>query len=105
MDIQCYILYVCLKWDIKENSMNSDLYSLFESKSVFFLDGDGTLYVDDHCLPGSVEFLNLLKKHQKKCYCFKFKSILSPLLFEELSERGHLDYQRILLEILSGFIA
>ena len=89
MDIQCYILYVCLKWDIKENSMNSDLYSLFESKSVFFLDGDGTLYVDDHCLPGSVEFLNLLKKHQKTFFICTNNSSKSPIAyFEKFRKMG-----------------
>lgn len=61
--------------------MSSELYTLFKSKSVFFLDGDGTLYLDDMCLPGSIEFLTLLKKHHKTFFICTNNSSKSPATY------------------------
>ena len=52
-----------------------------------------------------VYVLMMLKKHLTKCYCIKFKSILSQLHFVELSEWVRLDYLHIPLEMLNGSTA
>jgi hypothetical protein len=45
--------------------------------------------IDDNWLSNHVSLcFEDAKKHQKKCCCFKFKSISSLLRFVELSERG-----------------
>lgn len=38
------------------------------SKKAFFFDGDGTLYVDGHLLPGAVETLVALRKEKKQVF-------------------------------------
>jgi HAD superfamily hydrolase (TIGR01450 family) len=58
--------------------MNFQLSTLFQTKKVFFLDGDGNLYLGNRLLPGSASFIDLLNEHHKRFYICTNNSSKSP---------------------------
>jgi len=63
--------------------MTHQLQTCFFEKKIFFLDGDGNIYLGDQVLPGSIEFIRLLQEHGKTFFLCTNNSSKTPSEYEK----------------------
>ena len=61
--VNCFFFII-----VKYINLEIILIIMFDVFDTFLFDGDGVLYKESHSLPGSIEFLNLLKEQEKNIF-------------------------------------
>lgn len=74
--------------------MNSNYVKIFKDKTHIFFDGDGTLYLSDHCLPKAKSLLTHLRQEGKKVFLYTNNSSKTPADLYKRSQNLELNFKK-----------